>query len=156
MAFNINIKSSVQRLFTKELIESFKCYELKNWIKKITNFKDELFETRMHDKKIVTINEIPIEYRHLILSHFNQTQNIKSATVVSFNGLKLTSRKKTISQNFSITYSNNETNLNYGIVVNFYEFNDNLYAIVQRLTKTKCFAQGKNIDDRLENFFFNK
>ena len=70
-----------------------------------------------------------------------------------FNNVRLTvNNNKYKCQNFAVTYSNSQKNLNFGLIVNYYKLND-VFAIAQKLRKSKCFTSNDSIEDRLNDYF---
>ena len=56
-------------------------------------------------------------------------------------------------QNYSISYISTASKLNFGLIVDFFKYNNKLYAIVQKLTKKKTFSSEEEIEKRLSLFF---
>ena len=68
--------------------------------------------------------------------------------------MRLTVRNNShLCQNFSISYISTASKLNFGLIVDFFKYNNKLYAIVQKLTKKKTFSSEEEIEKRLSLFF---
>jgi hypothetical protein len=141
-----------QVLHTEKMIDSFRTNELKDWVSKVTKFVNKT--TRMIDSSLITINEIPLAYRNKIIQNFAYINKIETSKVVILNGLRLTVRNNShLCQNFSINYISTASKLNFGLIVDFFKYNNKLYAIVQKLTKKKTFSSEEEIEKRLSLFF---
>ena len=88
----------------------------------------------MIDSNLITINEIPLDYRNKIIQKFANINIIETSKEVILNGLRLTVRpNKHLCQNFSISYISTASNLNFGFIVNFFL---NIIIIYMQLCKS--------------------